>query len=113
MTVEKQSLPAVCRLVGFPLHTGVIHHDNEGPYILSFDTLLLHSVPLQLQVMVRQLFDHEACGTSNRQEHESQFLSFILTTVAHTQAFRGGKKSELHQEMSCGSQMKKVNFVFA
>lgn len=49
-----------------PEDTGVIHHDNEGPHVLSLDTLLLQPVSLQLQVMVGQLFDHKTSSTFKR-----------------------------------------------
>ena len=46
-----------------PQDAGVVHHDDERPHLLPLDTLLLQSVSLQLQVVVRQLFDHEASST--------------------------------------------------
>lgn len=48
-----------------PHHTGVIRNDDEGPNVLGLDPQLLLSVPLQLQVVVAQLFDQEVgspCG---------------------------------------------------
>lgn len=51
-THKQQLLPAVSWLLGVPHHAGVVHHDDERPNVLSFDTLLLQSVSLQLQVMV-------------------------------------------------------------
>ena len=43
-----------------PQHAGVVHHDDEGPHVLPLHALLLQAVPLQLQVVVGQLLDHEA-----------------------------------------------------
>lgn len=54
-----------------PQHAGVVHHDDERPHVLPLDALLLQSVPLQLQVVVRQLFDQEAGRTFNRQGCQS------------------------------------------
>lgn len=48
------------RLMGVPQDAGVIHHNYEGPHVLSFDALLLLPVPLQLQVVVGQFLDHES-----------------------------------------------------
>lgn len=48
------------RLMGVPQDAGVVHHNYEGPHILSFDALLLLPVPLQLQVVVGQFLDHES-----------------------------------------------------
>lgn len=61
------AVPPICSLVGVPQHARVVHHDNKRPHILSLDTLLLQSVPLQLQVVVRQLFDHKASSSLNRE----------------------------------------------
>lgn len=56
-------VPAVRGVMGVPQHAGVVHHDDERPHVLPLDALLLLAVPLQLQVVVGQLFDHEAGST--------------------------------------------------
>lgn len=81
-------------MVAVPEDTGVIHHDDERPHILSLHTLLLQPVSLQLQVMIGQLFDHETCSTfkrmftflTSRQKNRSVKLKFSgsLFQLDHT-----------------------------
>lgn len=56
----QREVPPVRRVVAVPQHAVVIHHDDERPNIFPLDTQLLQPVSLQLQVVVWQLFNHEA-----------------------------------------------------
>lgn len=60
------ALPACIQVHGVPHDTGVIGQNDEGPHVPCWTPSLQTPTTLQLQVMIRKLFDQEVCSTYRR-----------------------------------------------
>lgn len=77
----QHEVPPARRVVAVPQDAVVVHHDDKRPDIFPLDSQLLQPVSLQLQVVVWQLFDHEA-GRTCKQHMSISY--FILSAVCHS-----------------------------